>query len=216
MNTIKPIESPGTTLSLQAQQALLERLLPTTRSAFGTPITEDDVCNHLFDADRTYLLEHDGALVGFSSYKHLHTEHGAVLYLSGIAIDRSAHGKGLFRCVNEHALASYDPDYLVMRTQNPVIYRGVERLVDMICPARCPSPERVLDIARRFAGKEMEPDTHVVRGLYGTSLYDVIPADLPTRDFFDECLRMDYARGDSVVIVGVLKKPAKTAEVHVR
>ena len=205
MHTIQPIDNPRTSLNEHERDDLLNRLLPTTRSGFGTPMERDDVEKHLIHVDRTYLLFAEDRLVGFSSYDFHETSDGSVLYLSGIALDRSAHGRGLFAAVNARALDEYDPQYFVMRTQNPVIYRGVEKLVDTIYPGSGVSPAPVLRIARHFAGAPMEDATHVVRGLYGTCLYDDVPLLQPTRRFFDECLRMDYARGDSVVIVGERK-----------
>jgi hypothetical protein len=181
-------------------QRLLPVLAAIARNGFGTAMTAEDVQTHVTGVDRLYLIRERENIVGFSSYD----QHDDVLYLNGIVVHRDCQKRGIFGHVNSIALRDAYPAHFAMRTQNPVVYGATKKIVREIYP-REPllPPKHILEIARRYGGGQMEEDTFVIRGCYGTSLYDRIPAH-EDRRLFDNVLKLDYGRGDAVIIVGVL------------
>jgi hypothetical protein len=192
MLDVKLIENPRMNLN----EALLPTLTAIARNAFGTHMGDGDVAAHVLDVDRIYLIKRSDEIVGFSSYNSNNEE----LYLSGIVLRRDAQRKGIFSEMNGRALADTMPKYFVMRTQNPVIYGATKTLVRNIYPGLSAAPKHIGEIAQKYGGASMGED-FVIRGCYGTSLYDKIP-EHSAKKFFDNVLKMDYGRGDAVIIVG--------------
>lgn len=197
--------APALSLDTEEQRALVRQLTGVARSAFGTSITEADVENHVLTADFLYTLRNGEGTVGFSAYNVRKHEDEKILYLSGIAVRRELHGSGFFKRANTLALAQEEPDYFAMRTQNPVIYGATKKLVKAIYPNGGPIPENIKAVGRMFAGMEFDPKTFICRSTYGACLYDSVPAYNGAREFFDSELKLDYAAGDSIMIVGTTK-----------
>jgi hypothetical protein len=191
--SIECIRNPRDSIAEESIPALVA----VARNAFGTEVTYEDVKAHVH-GDLLYLIRDRDELIGFSSYNTREEE----LYLSGIVIRRDRHRKGIFHEVNALAIRETLPRYLVMRTQNPVVYAGAKKLARSIYPDGCGVPEHILRVARRYGGHRMDDDL-VIRGCYGASLYDYIPEHSAKR-FFDDVLKLDYERGDSIIIVGEL------------
>lgn len=203
--TIDTIESPKTQFTENERSSLVDVLVPVARDGFGTPITREDVDLHAFSGDFMHLLKRDGRIVGFSTYRRFATEFGPVLHFNGTVIERDSQRCGLYRLARTLAFAEERPAYFTLRTQNPVIYGVAQDFAKKIYPNGRPVPEHVLSIARCIGGDTMESETLVVRGFYGTSLYDTIPECGDVNRFFNESLRMNYQRGDAVIAVGSLR-----------
>jgi hypothetical protein len=199
---LERIISPGMALEQDEQETLVSQLTQVAQSAFGTHITEEDVRNHVLTADVLYLLRTADEPVGFSAYTTRMHDGACILYLSGIAVQRELQGSGFFNRVNQLALAAEQPDYFAMRTQNPVIYGATKKFVGKIYPNGETIPEHIKAIGALFAGLEFDPETFICRRTYGTCLYDRVPEYSGARAFFDGKLGLNYAAGDSIVIVG--------------
>lgn len=98
-----------------------------------------------------------------------------------------------------------------MRTQNPVIYAGTKKLVDKLYPNEEGNiPERIKKIGKHIAKdylkmKDFDENSFVSRENYGCSLYDKTPRHEISNKFCDEDLKLDYAKGDCVILIGEVK-----------
>lgn len=192
---------------------LVKSLAEVATDGFGKPRPEEDVRNHVLQVDRLYLA-FDGAhdkLIAFSSYDYLDMHGCKTLYLCGTVVRKEYQNQGMFDLVNRMELANcpFGPDYFVGRTQNPVIYSAMSRLVKSAYPSAVPIPEDVKKIGVAIAKEKLhmddfDPETFVGRGTYGESLYDEVPY-CKARPFFDNTLKINYKRGDSVLVVGVVR-----------
>lgn len=191
-------------------EAFTQEVADLTNKGFGIGTTVEDVKNHVFSVDRLYLGFDEGKLVTFASFDHHRFAGKNILYLSGIIVDPECQKKGIFTTINSRELGAFEPDYLVMRTQNPVVYGATRRhLVESLCPGCSRPPDDALLIASAialtygFPVPELEDYLGhlVMRGAYGTSFYDEIPYDPDGSPLFDS-LKLDYQAGDAVVLVG--------------
>jgi hypothetical protein len=192
---------------------LVEELTPVARNAFGMPITKEDVKNHVIPVDTLFITSQEGNVKGFSSYKTYSFEDYSVIYGSGACVLRSEQGKGLYRRFNEEGIRTETDKhkakkfYFAARTQNPVIYATIGRILNRIYLNEEESPDDICEIARKMAhilGGEIDKE-FVMRNAYGSCLYDVIPRykDEKVNNMFDRLLR--YEKGDALLIVGKLK-----------
>ena len=222
-DTVKDIYSVADKNSLQTRlfinprckinnQKDIDELVDIAREGFGTEMTEQDVRNHVLNTDILYLVKdiESDKNVAFSSYDLVNFGNDKILYLNGIVVRRSLQKSGLFYDINKRVLSIDDFDYIVMRTQNPVIYGATKKLVKNIYPAQEDVPKKIKDLASIIAMehlhmKSFDPETFVGRGTYGVCLYDSIPHHKDTNAFFDKKLKLDYDKGDSVLIIGELK-----------
>jgi len=203
---------PSRVFQGREREKLLDQLVSIARDGFGTDMTREDVENHVFKVGELYLVQVDRALVGFAGYDHIRFKDKNILYLQGIVIRRDFQRHGLFHRVNTKAINYNGFDFLAMRTQNPVIYAATQKLVKELYPNGTPAPEVVAEIAKYIARdflkmKDFDDQTFVGRSTYGVCLYDFIPQPVHGRanSFFNQSLRLNYAQGDSVLLVGALK-----------
>jgi hypothetical protein len=215
----------------KVDDSVMADLINIARDGFGSGITLDDVSHHVKDADMLYLIASDDELIGFSCYNRYMlqiedpvTDHHRaieaiygydrlgirdVLYLSGIVIRKEYQRCGLFHKVNTLALMDketrYPYDYLAMRTQNPHVYAGAQRLCSEIYPCGDSLPDDVKRVAKSLCNKlsmaNLNLETLVSKGTYSGSLYDETPHHIVLDEFF-RSLNIDANNGDSVLIIG--------------
>lgn len=197
---------------------VLHQLIDAAKDGFGSHMTDDDARNHILGAETLHIIRYDNELVGFGAYTTFRVLGLKVLYLGGIVLKEENQGLHLFDVSMERALRDEDPELLVMRTQNPVVYHCASRYVSAIYPnasrsvSRQATYERALAIAvgtvvaERLKTKSYDPETFACRNTYGRPLNDKIPEirDSGATRVFDE-LKIDRQRGDSVLIVGFVK-----------
>lgn len=190
--------------------AFTQEVADLTNKGFGIGTTVEDVKNHVFPLNRLYLAFEDDTLVAFASFDHHRFAGKDILYLSGIIVDPECQKQGVFTHINKTEIEASNPDYLVMRTQNPVVYGATKRhLTETLYPNCEKASDEALLVAAAIAIHHNYPlsqlqdyfDLLVVRGAYGTSFYDTIPFDKDGTKVFDS-LNMDYMGGDAVVLVG--------------
>lgn len=192
---------------------IVESLTPVARNAFGMSITKEDVRNHVIPVDTLLIASQEGKVKGFSSYKTYQFEDYAVIYGAGACILRSEQGKGLYRFFNNEGIKTElsknkaNKFYFAARTQNPVIYATVNKILDCIYPNDEETPNDICVVARKMAhilGGEIDKD-FVMRNAYDSCLYDEIQRykDEKVNNMFDRLLR--YENGDALLIVGKLK-----------
>jgi hypothetical protein len=202
--TIDTIEQPKTTYTQRERETLLDRLTEIACDGFGTTIAREDVALRAFEADFLHVLRIDEHIVGFSAYKRFALPEGTVLHCNGTVLERAVHRRGLYTVAKLLALSAERADFVTLRTQNPVIYDIIKKLACKVYPDVKEAPETIRRVAAYIGGELMEPDTFVARGFYGTSLAHAVAGSAESRLLFDT-LRVDYARGDAVIVVGELQ-----------
>lgn len=128
---------------------------PVALSAFqwnDSISVQNDVFNHLFSGDVLVLVtdqDHDGCGVAFRSCTFLEYEKYKIMYTAGTAVLSSYQGCGIYQSLTR--LFSAKVDYVVSRTQNPVVVTALARLFGDVYPITI-SPNRFIsDIAARVA-----------------------------------------------------------------
>ena len=192
---------------------LVKNLAEIATDGFGKERPEEDVRNHVLKVDRLYLA-FDGErdkLVAFSSYDYMDVEGQKVLYLCGTVVRKECQQLGLFELINRMELTScpFIPDFFVGRTQNPIIYSAMSKLVKTAYPNKAKIPDEIKRIGTAIAIEKLrmedfDPETFVGRGTYGEALYGQVPNN-SARPFFDDVLKINYEKGDSVLIVGSVR-----------
>jgi hypothetical protein len=189
----------------------LRELTGIARKTFYGTMTEEEVRNHVSGVGLLHLiLQTNGGsdrLIGFAAYNLYGMQHGKILYLAGIAADCDAQGNGSFGTSVAKAVGATAPDYLVMRTQNTVIYHAASKVTGEIYPCIQKPPERVRDVAGFIAAmlgsRNYDRETFTDRGTYGRTLYErpQNTQDPVANSIFGETLKLDIDRGDSVILV---------------
>ncbi len=180
-------------------------VVSAVRSAFGTTMTEQDIYDHVTQPKKVFLLRNTGGIFGMCSYTPKMIGGESILYIDGIAIDPRMQGQGIFRNATLSALE--DEKFLGLKTQNPRMYRALQKFCDRIYPneSLC-IPEdinkRMEELAKTLAVKTDEKK--VIRGIYGRSLYPQAPVHHLASNFFDNILNVDYRAGDSVLCLGMI------------
>ena|SRR3989338_3519117 len=195
---------------------ILNSVVDTVRQAFGSEMTREDIIAHLKNPQKRYLATDDSgriaAMAGYSQHLILGSH---LLFVDGVAIHPDFQGAGLFRELTNMALEN--EEFIGLRTQNPRMYRAIEKISQGgICPsASCQhlregtekELKRLCAIKNALCAKVgFSVDFQgVIRGCYGRSLYGEVPQHNRTTPLFQEVLKVNYERGDSVVCVGRLK-----------
>lgn len=212
MTILKKIIKP---LNLITDNKTIDNIVEIARDGFGSEMSKEDVRTHVLDVDLLYLIFENKKLIGFSSYDFPKVAEEKIIYLNGIVVNQKNQKKGVFKQVNTQVLNEYaNIDFLVMRTQNPVVYAATKSIVDKIYPNGEEAPYRIKKIAEITAKDMLKMDdydsnTFVGRNTYGTSLYNKIPEHSEIKKYFDNDLKLNYLSGDSVIIVGEIKNGNK-------
>ncbi|MBT7903189.1 hypothetical protein HN587_04975 [Candidatus Woesearchaeota archaeon] len=203
------VRAPGEVFRGANQDELTDILLGIARDGFGTDIPIEEVRDNAFNCDALYLISYGDKIKGFCSYKFIEHKGQKILHLKGVVLEKEIQKHKHFYEVNKRAISDLSEsgfDYLVMRTQNPVIYAATSNLVSELFPNVALSegaiPETIRDIALAVPTPKLPDDRMVIRGLYGRCLYDQVQHHKKASAFFKDVLELDYDSGDSVVLVG--------------
>ena len=118
--------------------------------------------------------------------------------------------RGVFTGLNQYMIAKEKPDFLVMRTQNPVIYAATRKIVNKLYPSLTKPSEKITDLACFIAKdylkmEDFDEGLFVGRKTYGCCLYGEVQRHPTANLLFDNFLQLNYHQGDSVILVGVVK-----------
>lgn len=195
---------------------LVDELTKIARNAFGTQITKEDVRNHIIPVSTMALAKLGKDIIGFATTDFYRVEDYGVIYLVGTCVLREHQRNGVFSqlldiVLKEETFKHEEAKIFVTRTQNPVLYKSVNKFLDEIYPNNdntCNKKE-YLKLGERFAREILDgklSDNFVMKGAYGRCMYDEIPRseDTSVNSLFDKLL--DYNDGDAVLIVGKLKR----------
>lgn len=178
-------------------------MVNVVRKAFGTPMTEQDIFDHLTQPKKVYTLRENDKLIGMFSYTPKSLEGINLLFIDGIAIDPDCQGRGIFQEVTKVA---YEGEKILgLKTQNPRMYRALEKFCDVTYPnASLDFPgdiETLMNGLARELGIIVD-EKKVARGAYGRSLYPKQSFNGRCGNFFANVLNVEYSRGDSVLCLG--------------
>jgi hypothetical protein len=186
--------------------------------SFGRNLDLKDIYNHITLPEEVYLLRNRG-IQAMASYANKYLADKSCLIVEGVAINPDFQGRGIFASLTSSAIDSQD--FICLRTQNPRMYRALEKICDRVFPGPVVnfinSDKLVIEFAdrqgfryllREFADylKCNLDSRGVVRGYYGQLFYGEEPKHCRITNFFKQDLKMDLSKGDAVLLVGSLPK----------
>jgi|GEM_PF-2221027 len=191
---------------------LLGDLFMLTRSAFGRQTSQqlmEDTRQHIENGEYLYLVCNDG-IVAFTVLRCWNVNSVPVLYLSGMIVAPAHQSKGVSSALLGDTIRQHCPQFLVARTQNPVMYESIARVCRSVFPnGRSRSPQEVVSIAEFVAREKLgmndfSPSTMTEVGTYGCCLYGQEPRSRhhEIENWFKSAVCPQ--RGDSMIVVGIL------------
>lgn len=211
----------------------METLILAARRGFGRPqMPREEVTEHALGADMLHLIHFRERLVGFAAYSVFDMKTGMrnsrrVLYLNGIVMDREAQGNGIAAVALLEAIRQEDPQALALRTQNPAMYSATGKivsglgLVHRLFPSLSYRPDKEAKrIARNVSNILNEKHYDATRffdsGTYGMALNDSVPRVNPEVEELFAQLKLDREAGDSIIVVAMLSKGARTLRTRAK
>ena len=166
----------------------------------------DDIYRHVTEPQEVYLFEQElnGILkiLGMASYNRRILLGIPSLIVEGIAINPSMQGKNLFKRMTE--LARDDEAVICLRTQNPRMYRALEKYCSFVYPNGKEIPKAVRAIRDEFAlciGSNAD-EKGIVRGYYGGLFYGEEPTHKNVGEFFRK-IGLNLYEGDALLAIGI-------------
>jgi hypothetical protein len=148
-----------------------------------------------------YLLE-NGSINAMSSYNRLVLSGIPSLVVEGIAVSQAIQGKGFFKDVTE--IARSNEAVICLRTQNPFMYRALEKYCSYIYPGQNRMPVAVKAIQDDLASHLScgIDEQGVIKGFYEGLFYGEKPVHRFVSPLFEK-LGMDVNNGDAVLAIGI-------------
>lgn len=204
------VEAPSLLGSLE-KEALVNNCFPLVCSGFvQEPSSEvyEDTRHHVLSCDHLWLYEEEGRVRAFAAWDEMEIAGAKILYLSGIMVSPDTQGKGVGARIIADAWSKYQSDYLIARTQNPVMYSSLIRSGFQLYPTLQRTTSEIAGVmvrvlAKSFGWDNPEPhNPHLFNGAYGKCLYGVRPVDRDENIERFFCETLDFDRGDAMVVVG--------------
>ena len=197
---IERVENPGCFFDSEPSQ--LEEVVFAVRRAFGRELEFKDIYAHITLPKEVYLLRHKERIVGVASYNKVNLSGLPSLIVEGIAIAPEMQGKGVFREMTR--LASDGEAVICLRTQNPRMYRALEKYCSFIYPGKIQMPEAIEAIRKSLAIhlKCKADERGIIQRYYGGLFYGEEPRHEQASRFFKE-IGIDINIGDALLVVGV-------------
>lgn len=169
-------------------------------SAFGRNLEFDDIYNHVTSPESLYLLRQE-KMVAMASYNKQKFADVDSLVVEGIAVAPEMQGKGIFKAITNHALNG--EMVICLRTQNPRMYRAMEKYCSETYPGEKDTPVVTKAITLDFA-KYLRcaiDGNGVVKGYYGGLFYGQEPHHSKVDPLFQK-LGVNLHNGDGLLVVG--------------
>ena len=183
--------------------------------AFGRQLDFNDVYVHVTSPEQVFLLNQEGRIVAMSSYNH--KEFGGVpsLVVEGIAVAPEMQGKGVFKAMTEKAREGSYENFICLRTQNPHMYRALEKYCYSIFPGKNLDDrinKDLKELQQEFA-KYLDcamNEKGIAEGYYGGLFYGKRPEHRRVGPLFDE-LGINLDKGDALLVTGA-RSPYMSSE----
>lgn len=202
------IELPGKNLPDDIKMRVFDEFYSVALSAFNQADSDSfrmDVYNHLFNVGFLVLMfdcENGGAGVVFRTYTLLNHNQSRILYVEGTAIMSGYQGLGIYQSLTKELVR--DVDFVVSRTQNPVVVTALSRLFEAVYPVTARPDDKIRSIAKcvseHLKMSNYECDCMIGRKTYGGILTGTLPS---TGNGIDkvvlECI--NPADGDCLILV---------------
>lgn len=200
---IEQISNPKEFFDLNPRD--LEEVVSVVRNGFGRSLDFSDIYKHVTSPEQVYLLR-DKNIKAMASYNTKMFYGVPTLIVEGIALEQEVQGKGIFALLTDNALTSEQA--ICLRTQNPRMYRALEKFCGKVYPNKKGTPQIMQSLLREFAKytDSTLDERGVVRGYYGSLFYGQEPTHCEISRFFKETLKMDLSKGDAVLAIGLRSK----------
>jgi len=180
----------------------LEEICFLVNSAFERDLDFEDIYNHITSPESVYLLEINKRLSAMASYNRKIFSGISCLVVEGIAVAPENQGKGIFSYMTD--IACNNESVICLRTQNPRMYRALEKYCSRVYPNSGELPKAISAIKNELAeylGCQLN-DKGIILGYYGGLFYGKEPKHKEVSGFFKE-LGMELNKGDALVAIGV-------------
>ena len=163
-------------ITIDEKNHIFAIFLPVALSAFmwqDTASVRNDVFNHLFSGDVLVLVaEQDGRGVAFRSCTFLEHAGYKIMYTAGTAVSKEYQGCGIYQSLT--LLFSSTVDFVVSRTQNPVVVTALARLFGHVFPVTTVPNELIrgvaIQVAQYLEMSHFDESNLVGPGFYGKLL----------------------------------------------
>jgi hypothetical protein len=165
-----------------------------------------DIYRHVTEPQEVYLLEQglngNSRIIGMASYNRRVFSGIPSLIVEGIAINPQMQGKGFFERITE--IARDNEAVICLRTQNPRMYRALEKYCSFIYPNGREMPGVIRTVRDEFAlsSKCKIDEKGIVRGYYGSLFYKEEPKHKRIGEFFKK-IGLNLYEGDALLAIGV-------------
>ena len=162
-----------------------------------------DIYLHVTSPGTVFLAEEQNRVLAMASYNSVVLSGIPALIVEGIAIEPETQGKGIFSRITDVAR---DGEYAVcLRTQNPRMYRALQKYCSLMYPNGEEMPSVISEIRTALA-KCMSCEINengVVKGYYGGLFYGEEPTHPKVTSFFRQELDLRLERGDALLCIGL-------------
>ena len=162
-----------------------------------------DIYLHVTFPETVFLAEEQNRVLAMASYNSVILSGIPSLIVEGIAIEPETQGKGIFSKMTDTVR---NGEYAIcLRTQNPRMYRALQKYCALIYPDKKETPSAILEM--RIALAEcMDCKTNergIVKGHYGCLFYGEEPTHPKVTSFFREELGLKLELGDALLCIGL-------------
>lgn len=185
----------------------LAQVVKVVRAGFGRNLDFQDIYNHLTNPEIVYLLRND-EIKAMASYSRKRFAQADSLVVEGISVAPEMQGRGIFKILTDHARNG--ENLLCLRTQNPMMYRALEKYCYTLYPGQDEDSNSlkaaILDFAK-YLNCRIDGNG-VVKACYGR-LLSGHRFSHPRIDVLFRKLSINPSEGDAVLVAGVAKLPPK-------
>jgi|SRR3989338_9142137 len=201
--SIKRIEKPKAYFDNENAQKL-EEVVRVVRRAFGREQMDyRDIYSHITSPETVFLAEEENRVLAMASYNSVILSGIPSLIVEGIAIAPEAQGKGIFAKMTDEARNGECA--VCLRTQNPRMYRALQKYCSFIYPNGKEMPSAIIEIRTALADciNCQIDENGIVRDYYGGLFYGEEPIHEKITSFFKEGLGLRLERGDALLCIGL-------------
>lgn len=177
------IKDPEKKLPEETKKRVFAKFYPVALSAFNQTKSAcfgSDVYNHLFKVGCLVLVfdlgRHD-AEVAFRTFTVLKHKKSKILYIEGTAIKAEYQGLGIYQNITK--LTVDYADFVVSRTQNPIVVTALSKLFGKVYPIMAAPNKEIKEIAfcvsQYLKMSDYEKDLMIGRRVYGGILTGTFP-----------------------------------------
>lgn len=201
VENILKVDSPNH--YIDSNPDVLNQIVSVVQDAFGRELDFDDIYEHVTSPESLYLIEEGNRIVGMASYNTIELSGFPSLIVEGVAFSSKFQRKGLFKQVTSHALNG--ESIICLRTQNPRMYRALEKICQNVFPRGVEVVPNAIDEIRNdlanYFGSECNKQG-VQKGYYGGLFYGIKPEHNVVSGLFDK-LGVQLNEGDALLCVGI-------------